>query len=109
MLRRREEPDVKPELLVDVVVGVEVRPGALGVDESDVIAVEEGVLHHLPVDVLVERSDPEARELIELHGIERIGQPVAEPLVEIEGRAWVVDDPDQSVSLAGRQRHQTHL
>lgn len=59
-----EEADVAAEPLAHLPVGVEVRAGAAGVHELQVVAVQEGVLHDLPIGRLIEHADPVAVEAV---------------------------------------------
>ena len=102
-----EEADVPPQQLTHLTVRVEVWTGALGVHELDVVAVEERVLHDLPVHGLIEdhptesrRTPPAASTQVRPSSL----PPASRPRPSSAPR--VVDDPDETVTLDRGQADQ---
>ena len=90
-------------------VGVDDLAGGIGVRVLNVIAVQERVLHDLPVGRLVEAGRAEAHQVLEVvAGQDRVHLR-SEPLGDVDRGLRIVHDPDESVALLAGQLDQAVL
>lgn len=108
-LAQVHEPAMVTEVLEGHDVGVDVLGRGVRMRVLDVIAVQEGVLHELPVDGLLEDLDARGHERSEIVRGQDGVHLGAEPVGDVDGRLGVVHHPDEPVSLLGGQLHEIAL